>query len=116
MLLLKENLNHESLLSYAREAASYSTNHQLPSLDFAPNYSGQPDVDMFDFTSMFSAENASRVIERRGHLLLIGLVGDTLLEVRIFIRVTCARDSSFCLRIISAVGFSYSFVIILNIY
>lgn len=107
MLLLKENLNHEALLSYAREAASYSTNHQLPSLDFAPNYSGQPDVDMFDFTSMFAAENASRVIERRSHLLLIGLVGDTLLEVRI-LSVTCAHDSTFCLRIIFAVGFSYS--------
>jgi hypothetical protein len=36
---------------------------------------------MFDFTSMFAAENASRVIERHGHKLLQILVGDSLLEV-----------------------------------
>ena len=37
---------------------------------------------MFDFTSMFAAENASRVFERNGHKLLNCLVGDSLLEVR----------------------------------
>jgi hypothetical protein len=36
---------------------------------------------MFDFTSMFAAENASRVVERHGHKLLQILVGDSLLEV-----------------------------------
>lgn len=71
----------DALLRYAREAADYSTNHGLPNLDFAPNHLDQPDVDMFDFTSMFSAEHACRVVERLGHKLLIGLVGDTLLEV-----------------------------------
>lgn len=45
------------------------------------NHYGQPDVAMFDFTSMFAAENASRVIERHGHKLLQILVGDSLLEV-----------------------------------
>jgi len=54
----------------------------LPQLEFAVNHYGQPDVAMFDFTSMFAAENASRVIERHGHKLLQILVGDSLLEVR----------------------------------
>jgi len=53
----------------------------LPHLEFAVNHYGQPDVAMFDFTSMFAAENASRVIERHGHKLLQILVGDSLLEV-----------------------------------
>jgi hypothetical protein len=38
-------------------------------------------VAMFDFTSMFAAVTASRVIDRHGHKLLMGLVGDSLLEV-----------------------------------
>lgn len=67
-------------MDYARQAADFSTNYQLPHLDFAVNHYGQPDVAMFDFTSMFAAENASRVIEKRGHQLLMCLVGDSLLE------------------------------------
>ena len=80
-LLSPENVNKEALMEYAREAADFSTNYQLPHMDFAVNHYGKPDVAMFDFTSMFAAENASRVIERRGHKLLMCLVGDSLLEV-----------------------------------
>lgn len=68
-------------MDYAREAADFSTNYQLPALDYAFNHYGQADVAMFDFTSMFAAENASRVMEKHGHKLLMGLVGDSLLEV-----------------------------------
>ena len=68
-------------MSYAREAADFSTNQQLPFLEYAVNHYGQADVAMFDFTSMFVAENASRVVEKNGHRLLMGLVGDSLLEV-----------------------------------
>ena len=78
----KDNVNQAALLEYAREAANISTKFQLPNLEFAHNHYGQPDVAMFDFTSMYAAEYASRVIERHGHRLLVGLVGDTLLEVR----------------------------------
>jgi hypothetical protein len=67
---------------YAREAADFSTEYMLPQLEFAVNHYGQPDVAMFDFTSMFAAENASRVVERHGHKLLQILVGDSLLEVK----------------------------------
>ena len=35
---------------------------------------------MFDFTSIYAAENASYVLDRNGHKLLMGLVGDSLLE------------------------------------
>ena len=79
-LLSQENVNKEALMEYAREAADFSTNYQLPHMDFAVNHYGQPDVAMFDFTSMFAAENASRVLQRRGHKLLMCLVGDSLLE------------------------------------
>jgi hypothetical protein len=36
---------------------------------------------MFDFTSLFHAVNASRIVERNGKQLLMALVGDSLLEV-----------------------------------
>ena len=36
---------------------------------------------MFDFTSLFQAENASRFLERKGKRLLMALIGDSLLEV-----------------------------------
>ncbi|XP_034233046.1 F-actin-monooxygenase Mical isoform X4 [Thrips palmi] len=79
-LLDPENVDKEALMEYAREAADFSTNYKLPHTEFAVNHYGQPDVAMFDFTSMYAAENASRVVERRGHKLLTLLVGDSLLE------------------------------------
>lgn len=82
MLLSSENVNQEALLCYAREAADFGTNYQLPTLDFAMNHCGQPDVAMFDFTSMHASENAALIRERFGHQLVVSLVGDSLLEVR----------------------------------
>ncbi|XP_070538997.1 F-actin-monooxygenase MICAL3-like isoform X3 [Ptychodera flava] len=79
-LLCGENISQEALLNYAREAADFSTNQKLPRLDFALNHYGLPDVAMFDFTSMYAAENAARVVERNNSQLLVGLVGDSLLE------------------------------------
>ncbi|XP_032500728.1 F-actin-monooxygenase MICAL3 isoform X9 [Phocoena sinus] len=80
LLLSRENVDQEALLSYAREAADFSTQQQLPSLDFAINHYGQPDVAMFDFTCMYASENAALVREHGGHQLLVALVGDSLLE------------------------------------
>uniref|UniRef100_A0A8C6T444 F-actin monooxygenase n=1 Tax=Neogobius melanostomus TaxID=47308 RepID=A0A8C6T444_9GOBI len=80
MLLSRANVDQAALLSYAREAADFSTNHQLPTLDFAINHYGQPDVAMFDFTCMYASENAALVRQRHGHKLLVALVGDSLLE------------------------------------
>ncbi|KAM6945983.1 protein-methionine sulfoxide oxidase mical3a [Aplochiton taeniatus] len=80
MLLSRANVDQAALLSYAREAADFSTNQQLPALDFAINHYGQPDVAMFDFTCMYASENAALVRQRHGHKLLVALVGDSLLE------------------------------------
>ena len=41
---------------------------------------GNPDVACFDFTNLYSARNASRVMVRKGHQLLMAIVGDSLLE------------------------------------
>lgn len=80
-LLSSNNVNQEALLSYAREAADFGTNYQLPSLDYAINHYGQPDVAMFDFTCMYASENAALIREKHGKRLLVALVGDSLLEV-----------------------------------
>ncbi|KAF0043189.1 hypothetical protein F2P81_004526 [Scophthalmus maximus] len=91
MLLCSENVNQEALLCYAREAADFGTNYQLPTLDFAMNHCGQPDVAMFDFTSMHASENAALVRDRFGHQLLVALVGDSLLEPFWPMGTGCAR-------------------------
>uniref|UniRef100_A0ABI7XLS0 F-actin monooxygenase n=1 Tax=Felis catus TaxID=9685 RepID=A0ABI7XLS0_FELCA len=91
MLLCAENVNQDNLLSYAREAADFATNYQLPSLDYAMNHYGQPDVAMFDFTSMYASENAALVRERQSHQLLVALVGDSLLEPFWPMGTGCAR-------------------------
>ncbi|KAL4625088.1 protein-methionine sulfoxide oxidase mical3a-like [Arapaima gigas] len=80
LLLSRGNVDQAALLAYARQAADFSTNHQLPKLDFAINHYGQPDVAMFDFTCMYASENAALVRQRHGHQLLVALVGDSLLE------------------------------------
>ncbi|KAL2103853.1 hypothetical protein ACEWY4_000721 [Coilia grayii] len=79
-LLGSSNVCPEALMRYAYEAADFSTGNQLPDLEFARNHANQPDVAMFDFTSMHRAENASVVRERKGKRLLVALVGDCLVE------------------------------------
>ncbi|XP_061738741.1 F-actin-monooxygenase MICAL2 isoform X5 [Nerophis ophidion] len=90
-LLSRDNVDQEALLCYAREAADFGTNYQLPTLEFAINHCGQPDVAMFDFTSMHASENAALVRERFGHQLLVALVGDSLLEPFWPMGTGCAR-------------------------
>ncbi|XP_053099470.1 F-actin-monooxygenase MICAL1 [Hemicordylus capensis] len=79
-LLSPENVNQEALLTYAKEAANFSTNYKLPNLQFALNHHDLPDVDMFDFTCMSRSDNAALVRDCNGFKLLIGLVGDCLVE------------------------------------
>ncbi|KAM4573539.1 F-actin-monooxygenase mical2b isoform 1-T3 [Odontesthes bonariensis] len=90
-LLSADNVNQEALLSYAREAADFGTNYELPSLDYAINHYGQPDVAMFDFTSMYASENAALIREKHGRQLLVALVGDSLLEPFWPMGTGCAR-------------------------
>ncbi|XP_061662284.1 protein-methionine sulfoxide oxidase mical3a-like isoform X2 [Syngnathoides biaculeatus] len=80
LLLSRANVDQKALRAFARTAADFCTNGQLPSLDFAVNHYGQPDVAMFDFTCMYASENAAMVWRRHGHQLLVTLVGDSLLE------------------------------------
>uniref|UniRef100_A0A3P9HJF7 F-actin monooxygenase n=1 Tax=Oryzias latipes TaxID=8090 RepID=A0A3P9HJF7_ORYLA len=91
MLLSSQNVNQEALLSYATEAANFGTHYQLPTLKFAENHCGQPDVAMFDFTNMYASENAALIRERHGHQLLVALVGDSLLEPFWPMGTGCAR-------------------------
>ncbi|XP_075899010.1 F-actin-monooxygenase mical2b isoform X2 [Nelusetta ayraudi] len=90
-LLSADNVHQEALLSYAREAADFGTNYQLPSLDYAINHYGQPDVAMFDFTCMYASENAALIREKHGHQLVVALVGDSLLEPFWPMGTGCAR-------------------------
>ena len=102
-LLAPENINRSQLLEYAKDAAKWTTGLEQP---LAINHYGEPDVAMFDFTSMYAAENACRAKKINGYtecncncknsfmangmnnhcknhgesLLLVGLVGDSLLE------------------------------------
>ncbi|XP_024119980.1 protein-methionine sulfoxide oxidase mical2b isoform X1 [Oryzias melastigma] len=90
-LLGADNVSQEALCSYAREAADFATNYELPSLDFAINHYRQPDVAMFDFTCMYASENAALIREKHGHQLLVALVGDSLLEPFWPLGTGCAR-------------------------
>ncbi|XP_053694441.1 F-actin-monooxygenase Mical isoform X2 [Sabethes cyaneus] len=79
-LLSSANVDTSKLLDYAREAADFSTKYQMPNLEFAVNHYGKPDVAMFDFTSMFAADNSCKLTVRKNYRLLSCLVGDSLLE------------------------------------
>lgn len=81
-LLGSDNVVPEALQRFARDAADFATHGKLGNLEFALDAHGQPDVSAFDFTSMMRAESAARVQERHGARLLLGLVGDCLVEVR----------------------------------
>ena len=97
-LLASQNVNRENLLSYAREAADFCTSKQLPSLDYAVSAQNTEDIAMFDFTSMYAAENAAMIFEMKGHRLLTCLAGHSLMEVSIetnrYLRIHVARFQS----------------------
>jgi hypothetical protein len=63
-LLHPDNINRKELLNYARHAAKWTTGLDNP---FALNHYGEPDVAMFDFTSMYAAENACRAKKVASH-------------------------------------------------
>lgn len=67
------------------DAATFSTKGGLNNLEFEKNYKGENDVALFDFTSMFASENASRVVERKRKRLLLCVAGDSLIEVRLIV-------------------------------
>jgi len=79
-LLSPKNVSKEALYEYIRDACDYCTDYQLPHLEFALNHHGEPDVALFDFTSMFASNAACHIMEKDGKQLMCGLVGDGLLE------------------------------------
>nr|XP_012293804.1 F-actin-methionine sulfoxide oxidase MICAL1 isoform X3 [Aotus nancymaae] len=79
-LLGNANIVPEALQRFARAAADFATHGKLGKLEFAQDAHGQPDVSAFDFTSMMRAESSARVQEKHGARLLLGLVGDCLVE------------------------------------
>ncbi|KAF6115030.1 microtubule associated monooxygenase, calponin and LIM domain containing 1 [Phyllostomus discolor] len=79
-LLGSANVVPEALQHFAREAADFATHGKLGKLEFAKDAHGQPDVSAFDFTSMMRADSSARVQEKHGARLLLGLVGDCLVE------------------------------------
>lgn len=80
-MLARSNINRAALEQYALEAASFTTKGQIKHLEFVLNQRGNNDVAVFDFTALYSSENASKIIERKGKKLLLGVAGDTLMEV-----------------------------------
>ncbi len=80
-LLSKSNIDRGCLERFALEATSFATEGALGNVEFERNNRGEKDVALFDFTSLFAAENAARIIERKGQRLLLCLAGDSLIEV-----------------------------------
>ena len=81
-LLSPKNVDRAALETYAVEAASYSTGYfaqELPKTPLA-EWKGKKDVSIFDFTNLYTSQNACRVQEHKGYRLLLGLVGDSLME------------------------------------
>ncbi|UJR27367.1 hypothetical protein I4U23_008659 [Adineta vaga] len=80
-LLARDNVDFTQLCNFACEAAQFATKSSSQfAFQFAENHYGTADVQMFDFTSLFHAVNASRIVERNGKQIFMGLVGDSLLE------------------------------------
>ena len=70
------------LETFAREAATFSTEYyskELPLRPFA-KWKGKNDVSIFDFTNLYSSQNASRIKSKNGHSILLSLIGDSLIE------------------------------------
>eukprot|EP00116_Pleurobrachia_bachei_P005411 sb/3465673/ len=98
-LLSYENVDRAQLLNFNRQAADFSAG--LPHYEFAVDpVTGQEDVAIFDFTSMYSAEYAARILEKRGQRLLVGLVGDGLMEPFWPLGTGCARGFLSCMDLI----------------
>ena len=82
-LLARENIDRKALEQYAVDTTTFSTKGGLGTLEFEKNHRGENDIALFDFTSMFASENASRIVERKGKKVFLCVAGDSLIEVSI---------------------------------
>ena len=81
-LLAKENQNLESLKEFVLKAAAHSTegNPVKKSAKLECSHESLVDVSIFNFSELYRSAQASRVMERQDRQLLIGLVGDSLMQ------------------------------------
>ena len=81
-LLDKDNQNTDALKEFVLKAAVHSTegNPVKKSARLECSLDNMVDVSIFNFSELYRSAQASRVIERRGRRLLIGLVGDSLMQ------------------------------------
>ena len=96
--MAKDNIDREALEKYAVDAATFSTKGALGQLEFEKNHEGETDVALFDFSTMYISENASRIVERKGKKLLLCVAGDSLVEVRNGRRYVCSDSGYKCRR------------------
>ncbi|KAI6653684.1 Protein-methionine sulfoxide oxidase MICAL3-like [Oopsacas minuta] len=74
------NINQKKLENFAIESAKYATEGKMPHFEFSKTHQGENDVALFDFTSLFASQHASKIIKRKGKSLLLLVAGDTLIE------------------------------------
>jgi len=81
-LLDKENQNLDALKEFVLKAAVHSTegNPVKKSAKLECSHDSLVDVSIFNFSELYRSAQASRVIERQDRQLLIGLVGDSLMQ------------------------------------
>lgn len=75
-----QNIDMPSLELYTRDAVNFCTNNVMSDKNFVKN-SGIDDLIMVNMSPRYQAVNASRVFEMNGKKLLLGLIGDSLVEV-----------------------------------
>jgi hypothetical protein len=91
--VLKNDLDKENILSdgntdmdalkmFALKAALHSTenNPLKKSAQLPCTMDDLVDVSIFNFSELYSSAHASRVVERGGHRMVLGLVGDSLMQ------------------------------------
>ena len=93
-LLSRENVDQKKLLQYATKVARYVTDDKL---SYEPVMIGQNfDLALFRYSTLYKSHASVRIEEKHGHRLVIGLLGDALLEVRTAYATYNTLPSSAC--------------------
>ncbi|KAF6086346.1 hypothetical protein HJG60_008511 [Phyllostomus discolor] len=74
------NVEPQGLQGFACAVADIATHSKLRRLEFAQDAHGWLDISAFDFTSMVWADSFACAQEKHSICLLLGLVGECLLE------------------------------------
>ena len=86
-LLDRSNIDQEKLINIAKESADWATDNKI-ALEFSKNRHDKEDVAIFDFTAMHQALHSCLVKEENESQLLQCIVGDTLIEVDLYLFLT----------------------------